>query len=531
MSGGGKSSIKSQASRAARLPDHASSLAGPWVVPQDRAAHSLMKNVFHTLIGRAWPAAAITLMMASCATRTKSPTLGASWPETEPKMDMRRYECVQRRPGQRNDVAVAVAISGGGMRAANFAAGVLVALERVPVRGCDGRESNLLREVDYFSTASGGGLAAASYLMHLAEYKRLHPDDAAGARFSFADGGKSEANAAHGGRSWREALARNYQASLVRALLNPFLRGSTNRGDVLERRLGESVVGEIDGRTPTLGDVFVPPGTTPRLPYWVANATVYENGAIFPFTPDMLEKYGITEYCHDEKYRPLQSSFDMPLSVGLKASASFPVAIPTSNLKSKMDRQNSTLHLMDGGVADNLGLISALRLLNQDPAQKKVLIVIDAYNGMQEPFSRGGPAPGIFTTALRTTSISLDSAHQRFGDLIALGEHSNGMRCAIIDFHQARQKDVNEQQIVAATSDPGAVRQEGNVDKRDETSPQTIDAVFTQALGMGTWFKIRKEDQNALLTTGENAIYQQINAGSGSGRRLLPRLQKIKELF
>jgi len=504
-------------------------------VPRSRAIFPTMHTRLHAIVRscalRALVPAIFTLLPA-CATRTSKPTLNGKWESSEPVVNLGRYESVQKRPGQRRDIAVAVAISGGGMRAANFAAGVLGALEGVHVRGADGRDSNLLREVDYFSTASGGGLAAASYLVHLADYKQRHPEDPTAAGFRFASEG-AEGVKSDGGRNWREALARNYQASLVRAMLNPFLRGSMNRGDVLERRLGESVLGKVGGRTLTLGDVWVAPGHTPTLPFWVANATVYENGAIFPFTPDIIETYGIKRYCHDEKYQDLASPRDLPLAVGMKASASFPVAIPTTNLISGIDRQNPTLHLMDGGVADNLGVITAARLLGQDRvASKKVLIVIDAYNGTAEPFSNGGMAPGIFTTALRSTSISLDSAHQRVGNLLALVARTDGIKTAVVDFHQARKKQAVDDLRAAETTGEAAAAMRGMTEKAEDTSPQTIDALFTQALGMGTWFKIKKSNQDALLRTGANAIYVQDGAAAPAAqRRLLKDLQQIKNVF
>ena len=133
---------------------------------------------------------ATTIGLSGCATRTDRSTLGTAWPSVEPTVDLKEYANVQSRPGQRSDVAVAVAISGGGMRAANFAAGVLKALEATEVRGAGGGKSNLLREVDYFSTVSGGGLAAGSYITHLKEYQRLNPNDVAGRGFLFAVGGE-----------------------------------------------------------------------------------------------------------------------------------------------------------------------------------------------------------------------------------------------------------------------------------------------------------------------------------------------------
>ena len=468
-------------------------------------------------------ASSIGIAISACATRESRATLGNKWPSSEPTVNLAAYENVQKRPGQRSDVAVAVAISGGGMRAANFAAGVLKALEQTPVRGANGRISNLLREVDYFSTVSGGGLAAGSYIAHLNQHLRQVPGDPEARGFSFAAGGGDES-----GRNWRKALAENYQSSIVGSFFNPLMAGKLDRGDILEGRLDEYVLGRSEGRSLTLGDIFKPKGTTPLMPYWVTNGTVFENGAIFPFTPDVLAQYGITGYNHRLASRGLKAPEEMPLAVGMKTSASFPVAIPPTTMKSSVDPRHPLIHLMDGGVADNLGVITAVRLLRQDKAKHKVLIVIDAYNGKVEPFSKGGLRPGMLSSALRTTSISLESSHQRIDNLLETVAAPSSIRYAVIDFTRA----------LNAKDDQPSAPADGLIDllgmgsmKRDETSPQSIQAVFTQALGVGTWFKIDKEAQNALLRAGENAIFIQNPEYPTAGRKLLKEMRSIRDLF
>lgn len=465
----------------------------------------------------------IALAMASCATRTSRSTLGAKWSAGEPVVDLGAYESVQKRPGQRSDIAVAVAISGGGMRAANFAAGVLTALEEIPVRGPGGRPSNLLREVDYFSTVSGGGLAVGSYISHLHEYQRQHPDDVGAHHFLFAAGGGEKKR---DGRNWRVALANNYQSSIVGSFFNPAMLGGMDRGNILESRLDQHVLGQHDRRSLTLGDVFAKKGTVPRMPYWVANATVYENGAIFPFTPDILRAYGVTGYHHRQRGRRIEEAEDLPLAVGLKSSASFPVAIPPTRLKSAKDPMHPNLYLMDGGVADNLGIITALRLLRQDKASRKVLIIIDAYNGTPEPYSKRSIKPGMILSALRTTSISLDSAHQRIDNLLDTVARPSGMKYAVIDFTRAmRAEDEASTPLTDQIYDTLGIESM----RQDETSPQSIQAIFTQALGVGTWFKISKDAQDTLLKAGKNAVRHHNGRSGVPG--LLPEMRRIHALF
>lgn len=181
-----------------------------------------------------------------------------------------------------------------------------------------------------------------------------------------------------------------------------------------------------------LGDVFIrkdDPNEV-KFPMWAANAAAYENGVLFPFMPDHLKLYGIIEYRHREKqyrYRPGKQSYDdflygVPLSVGVMASANFPGATFPTTLVSNMDPKNPYLHLFDGGLADGLGCITAVRLLENEQdkrVSRKALIVIDAYGGTFEPFSQIRYPPPPASTALRLMSIALDSWHARYREIIS----------------------------------------------------------------------------------------------------------------
>lgn len=305
--------------------------------------------------------------------------------------------------------------------------------------------------------------------------------------------------------------------------------GTIDRGDFLEERLDRHLLGRRLGRSFTLGDVFAPRGTTPRVPYWIANATAFENGAIFPFTPDVLETYGIKSYWHRVRPRNLPdgSTGNMPLSVGLKASASFPVAIPPTTLKSGVDPAHPNLHLMDGGVSDNLGVITAARLLRQDPAPRKIMILIDAYNGMTEPFSRIGKGPGMMRAALRTTSISLDSAHQRNRNLIELVAKNVGAEIALIDFHKPLEEYEAYRKEYGGIPFVESARESAT--KTERTSPQSAQALFMQVVGVGTWLTVREKTQDLLIEAGKSATRPVLDE-NGNGR-LISELKRIQSMF
>ena len=131
-------------------------------------------------------------------------------------------------------------------------------------------------------------------------------------------------------------------------------------------------------------------------------------------------------------------------------------------------------------------------------------------------------------SALRTTSISLDSSHQRVGGLLQNSGKIDGVHYALIDFRRALQAKDDQRD---ATGDEFLNALGIGRVTRDETSPPSIQAIFTQALGVATRLKIDKNAQDTLLKAGENAIRIQSTASASSGRKLLPEMRQIQELF
>lgn len=367
----------------------------------------------------------------------------------EASVDLDNYKPVQQRAGSQDpEVALAVAISGGGHRAGNFGMGVLLGLEGLlhPYR----QGGNVLSEVDYFSTVSGGGFAAAAYLSSLHDYQlfsgqlqEVKDYSLAGAMGSQVkedlcrcENKKSKSGSAElTDPCLKNNLGRNYHDDIVGGLFDAF--SQYNRGYHLERAIDDYMFGycwrqrklkTLGDQTQqhsaglTLGDIFIRKGSYDdvMLPYWVANATVLDNGAIFPFSPDHLKLYGVSGYTHrltDFSKADQQDMRDfidgMPMSVALRASANFPGVVPATTLTCQVEDQQLYLHLLDGGLGDNLGVVTAFNLLKQDQAQKKVLIVIDAFEAVTEPYSVLNNSPGLGTTISRVLMIALDSLRGR----------------------------------------------------------------------------------------------------------------------
>lgn len=388
--------------------------------------------------------------IASCRPRSPvdigagaNPWTGETREAAPPRLNLESYKSVQRRPRQNPDLALAIAISGGGHRAANFAIGVLLELEELATP-----HGNALAEVDYFSTVSGGGFAVAPFLSRLFDHLSANPT---GEAFRFA-----EAFYRHGEASDLQCdnmvrnLERGYHNVLFGNLADPCaspdgsgggffgvlkLAGQLDRGDLFEAALDQRTLGAW-GRerssnvrlSLSLDDLFVRRSEAhePRFPMWVANGTIFENGAILQFTPDVIDVYKVCSVTHRMRVQRLSNGGNLPLAVGMKASASFPGVVPATTLGCHCENGKPTrfLRVLDGGIADNLGVLTALDLLGDEKENSehtaprtRVLLVIDAYNGESRSFSATESPPTFLATALRMTDISLDSWRGRHRDI------------------------------------------------------------------------------------------------------------------
>lgn len=99
-----------------------------------------------------------------------------------PAVNLNEYKSVQDRDNriQNPNIALGVAISGGGSRAQFFSMGILLGLEEIQE---DNSSRNFLNEIDYFSTVSGGCYSAGYYLTILKN--RLQYDNCPSTNFIF----------------------------------------------------------------------------------------------------------------------------------------------------------------------------------------------------------------------------------------------------------------------------------------------------------------------------------------------------------
>jgi len=475
-------------------------------------------------------------------------------PFQEVSVDLSAYKSVQLRGGQDPNLALVVAASGGGFRASSFAAAVLVGLEELKSR--DDSVSNALNEVDYFSSVSGGGFAVGAYISTLHDYMYFTGTRAG---YSFAEAMRpadckcpySKVPSAE--QTSDPCIRRHLQGVYsdfirdVLSMLFPWNRlGLDDRAfrfelaiddDVLgnrwrKRKLrsldDEEVFGEADmGRNASLllSDIFVDANdehTMVSMPYWIPNATVYETGTIFAFTPDQLRLYRINGYKHrmqTRQFLPSDQSYSdfirgWPVSVGVASSGNFPFALSPNVITNKLDPNNSYMYLLDGGLADNLGVITAVRILEKEnyPAvERKALIVIDAYQGSLSPFSSSSKPPQILKTVRRSMDISLDSWRWRYRELVDSFCSSRGIRSVYLSFDDLVDADFNDLREFGLTQKDMNLLCEHKPKKCPKATPfylaRSISMTAPVKIGEeGLEYKLPAEQQNLLFAAGRYIV-------------------------
>lgn len=318
------------------------------------------------------------------------------------------YFHTQTRPDNSDDILFVLAFSGGGTRAAAFSFGVLEELKRTSIRhGAETRR--LLDEVDAISSVSGGSVTAAAYA--------LYGDDV----FTLFD---------------RDFLKRNVQGTLLRRTLNPFRWGKLWSSTYGRSEIAAEYYDEILFHGATFNDVRRKPG-----PFVMLNATDISTGARFDFT-----QYQFDLLCSDLGRFPLARAVAASSAVpalltpitlnNYAGSCGFDLPewfVGGTNLTSRqqfhareqrlfLDRTNRPyLHLVDGGVSDNLGLravFDGITKIQLEPdlarfhdfgkITRVVLLSVNAFSSPEKDWDKYESPPGSLQIALAGATITMD---------------------------------------------------------------------------------------------------------------------------
>jgi NTE family protein len=310
------------------------------------------------------------------------------------------------------ELAFVVTFSGGGTRAAAFSYGVLAALRDVEVE-FDGRPRSLVGEIDGISSVSAGSVTAAYFGLH-----GLATFDTFPQRF----------------------LYRNVQRALTRRFLAPWnwvrlVSPTFGRGDFMAEYFDELM---FDGKT--YGDLL---GT--NAPMILINATDIDAGTQFAFDQEQFDLL-----CSDLARLPLAravaASSAVPLAFAPLTLVNYPSAqcgyelpswagsaAPSAEVSSRRYQEARRIrhyvthegtrfvHLVDGGIVDNLGLrslydkttfaggyVAALQLNGYTRFRRILHLVINARTERSTEGADDEGVPGPIRTITGATNIALD---------------------------------------------------------------------------------------------------------------------------
>ncbi len=347
--------------------------------------------------------------LGGCATRPINPPITHADPTKG-----YRFQSRPQHGAQEN--IVILAFSGGGTRAAAFSYGVLEALRRTEVLAPTGQRIRLLDSVDVITGVSGGSFTALAYGLYgerlFSEYEQ---------RF----------------------LKRDVQGELVGRLLNPFYWGPLSSPGWGRSELAADLYDEILFEGATYADLQRGSG-----PMVIATATDISTGARFYYAQSMFDVI-----CSDlsalRLSRAAASSSGVPVVLSPVTINNYggtcgyvdppliklmqealkkdvrPAARSIQQLKELRSfedgRERPYIHLVDGGVSDNLGVRAILEILeeyeavrlmgNATPFDRVRRIIVVVVNSLSTPpltWDQSESPPGTFDVLLKASGVPID---------------------------------------------------------------------------------------------------------------------------
>ncbi len=356
------------------------------------------------------PILGLLFLLGGCASRPLNPPITQADPKTGYRFESRQAQVRDK------DNLVILAFSGGGTRAAAFSYGVLEFLRRTEVVGPKGNKGRLLDEVDVITGVSGGSFTALAYGLYgdklFAEYEQ---------RF----------------------LKRNVQGELIARTLSP-----ANWGNLLWTGWGRSELAaqlydEILFNGATFGDLDRGKG-----PLILASATDISTGSRFVFNQRTFDII-----CSDLNA--------VSLSRAAAASSAVPVVLSSITIKNYGGTCNANmpdwtklflesdnpprpaarairslraehaygdgarrpyLHLVDGGVSDNVGMrsvLDALEILEAlheagrptplDSARRIIVFVVNSLSSPPTNWDESESPPGTVDILLKSAGTPIDA--------------------------------------------------------------------------------------------------------------------------
>ncbi len=399
--------------------------------------------------------ALLVLVLAGCATRPVNPPI--------PRADYTKgYRYENRKPrGVNDENLVILAFSGGGMRAAAFSYGVLEFLAKTEVKGPEGNTVRLIDEVDVITGVSGGSFTALAYGLYgdklFQEYEQ---------RF----------------------LKRDVQGELIARFFSP-----RNWGDLWSLGWGRSELAA------TLYDDILFNGATFKDldhnngPMILASATDISTGSRFQFTQRYFD-----QICSDVNAvslsRAAASSSAVPVVLSPLTFNNYggtcdntipPWMMPFTDIehpsrpaarairalqneRAFSDSKNRPyLHLVDGGVSDNIGMRGVLESLDMiqalagtgvpsplDNAKRIIVFIVNSLSTPKTNWDKSESPPSTLNVLLKAAGTPIDhfsfEAVEQLKDMSAQWDNLTFIR------NSAALKANKDPKVAAAVRGPSA---------------------------------------------------------------------------
>src|SRR5450631_938287 len=350
------------------------------------------------------------LLLGGCATRPVNAPISQADANTGYRFEARLAKVKDK------ENLIILAFSGGGTRAAAFSYGVLEFLRRTEIIGPKGNKGRLLDEVDVITGVSGGSFTALAYGLYgdklFTEYEQ---------RF----------------------LKRNVQGEIIARAFSPANWGKLSSTGWGRSELAAQLYDEILFDGATFGDLNR--GTGPLI---LASATDISTGSRFVFTQRVFDII-----CSDLDAVPLSraaaSSSAVPVvlssitinNYGGTCNRSTPALVKTFTESDNPPRPAARairslkaeeaygdgvhrpyLHLVDGGVSDNVGMravLDAMEVLEAlhevgmatplDSAKRIIVFIVNSLSSPPTHWDETEDPPGTMNILLKSAGTPIDA--------------------------------------------------------------------------------------------------------------------------
>jgi len=354
------------------------------------------------------------LMVASLLTGCASRPVNEPITQVDPRTGYRPYLLIPKRQNNDPGTLFVLSFSGGGTRAAAFSYGVLEELRRTEIV-VNGQKRRLVDEVDVITGVSGGSFTALAYALYGERLFNEYEE-----RF----------------------LKRNVQGELVARALNPFNWPDFIGGTAGRSELAANYYDEILFNGATFGDLL-----DKQAPVAIATGTDLSTGSRFAFyqqdfdlicsdlTKVRLSRAAATSSAVPVVLSPVtfnnyggSCGYEYPAwvrEVSNPEHRARPSARAVQRYGEMQDFQNSKdrpfIHLVDGGVSDNLGVRAVLETFEElsfsagfrqevgfGGINRIVLMVVNARSAPRTEWDRDEQPPGFIVQLLQSSSVPID---------------------------------------------------------------------------------------------------------------------------